>query len=160
MSSPARPVRIARAALAAMQAEAARAYPHEACGALLGPGPDEVSEAVALPSRETQEPRRRFAIDPLDYVAVEESADRRGLRLLGFWHSHPDHPARPSATDREYAWEGLFTAVLAVTEGRPKELTLWEVGGEGSPFRPRAWTDGPEGGGTLPVKEDESCPSW
>jgi proteasome lid subunit RPN8/RPN11 len=163
VSDPAPPVRIAATALAAMRAEAARAYPHEGCGALVGPGPHEVTEAVALMSREAREPRRRFSVDPLDYLAVEESADARGLRLLGFWHSHPDHPARPSATDREYAWEGFLTAVLAVAGGQPGELTLWEVDGEGSGFRPRAWTSDPEGGGrpaSPPRKEDGRCPSW
>ena len=74
-------------------------------------------------------------MSPRDYIAVEESADARGLLLLGFWHSHPDHPARPSATDRDFAWPGLLTLVIAVDGGEPRELTAWDVPGPDGPFR-------------------------
>ena len=53
---------------------------------------------------------------------------------MGFWHSHPDHAARPSATDREHAWEGLLTVVVSVLEGEPCEITAWSVPGPGLPF--------------------------
>lgn len=123
-------------ALAAIRAEAARAYPHEGCGALLGPAEGHVRETLALPNGETAAPRTRFAVLPRDYMAVEEEAEARGLRLVGFWHSHPDHPARPSATDREHAWEGLLTVVIAVERGAAGEITAWEVPGPDLPFRP------------------------
>jgi proteasome lid subunit RPN8/RPN11 len=94
-----------------------------------------VSETLALPNEEAEKPRTRFAVSPRDYLAVEESADGRGLKLLGFWHSHPDHPARPSGTDRAYAWEGLLTLVIAVEQGEPREITAWDVPGPEQPFR-------------------------
>ena len=53
---------------------------------------------------------------------------------MGFWHSHPDHAARPSDTDREHAWEGLLTVVVSVLEGEPREITAWSVPGPGLPF--------------------------
>ncbi len=134
----ARPVEIAAAVRDAIRREAARAYPHEGCGALLGARVDVVCETVALPNQEGQSPRTRFVVSPLDYLAVERQADARGLTLLGFWHSHPDHPARPSPTDREFAWPGLLTLVIAVDAGRPGELTAWDVPGTGLPFRRRA----------------------
>lgn len=121
-------------ALEAIRREAARAYPHEACGALLGPAQAEVSEATALPNRELGSPGSRFTIAPLDYLRVEQAAEARGARLVGFWHSHPDHPARPSPTDREHAWEGLLTVVVAVERGEPREITAWSVPGPGQPF--------------------------
>jgi proteasome lid subunit RPN8/RPN11 len=71
-------------------------------------------------------------------MAVESEADSRGVRLLGFWHSHPDHPARPSATDRRYAWEGLLTVVIAVEDGAPRDITAWDLPGPDQPFRQRA----------------------
>lgn len=129
-------VRLAADALEAIRAEAARAYPHEGCGALLGPAAGEVLESIPLPNDEKDSPRTRFWVSPADYVAVETAADDRGVRLLGFWHSHPDHPARPSPTDRRYAWEGLLTVVIAVAEGQPGEITAWEVPGPDLPFRP------------------------
>ena len=119
----------------AIRLEAARAYPHEGCGALLGRTAGHVSETLALPNQEAGSPRTRFTVSPRDYIAVEESADARGLLLLGFWHSHPDHPARPSATDRDFAWPGLLTLVIAVDGGEPRELTAWDVEGPDGPFR-------------------------
>lgn len=124
-------VSIAPDAVAAIRAEAERAYPHEGCGALLGRPEASILEALPITNRESEAPRTRFHVSPSDYMRVEELADERGLRLLGFWHSHPDHPARPSPTDRRYAWEGLLTLVIAVETGRAAALTAWEVDGDG-----------------------------
>ena len=135
--SPPRPVQFSAHALAAMRAEAARAYPNEGCGALLGPADTDVREAIPLPNAETDKPRVRFTVSPADYLAVEDEAEARGLRLVGFWHSHPDHPARPSETDRQYAWEGLLTVVIAVLNGVPGALTAWDLPGNDLPFRER-----------------------
>ena len=126
-------LRFAPSALAEIRQEAARAYPFEGCGALLGHADGRVLEATALPNVEGERPRTRFSVSPADYLAVEETADARGLRLLGFWHSHPDHPARPSATDRQFAWPGLLTVVVAVADGQPDEITAWQVR-DGGPF--------------------------
>jgi proteasome lid subunit RPN8/RPN11 len=112
-----------------------RSYPHEGCGALLGPEQGDVRETLALANREEASPRTRFTVSPADYMNAEESADGRGLKLLGFWHSHPDHPARPSGTDREFAWPGLLTVVVAVERGEPQEITAWDVPGPDVPFR-------------------------
>jgi proteasome lid subunit RPN8/RPN11 len=121
--------------LAAIRKEASRGYPQEACGALLGPDAESVVETIPIPNRETEQPRRRFTVGPMDYLAVEGAADARGLRLVGFWHSHPDHPARPSETDRQYAWPGLLTLVIAVEKGEPRALTAWAVAADDAPFR-------------------------
>lgn len=131
------PVWLDPGALAAIRAEAARAYPNEGCGALLGNGEDEVLEALPLRNGEQRQPRTRFSVAPRDYLAAESLAEARGLRLLGFWHSHPDHPARPSATDRRFAWEELLTLIVAVEAGVPGALTAWELTRPGKPFRER-----------------------
>jgi proteasome lid subunit RPN8/RPN11 len=135
MSGEATEVRLARKALEAIHSEAARSYPHEGCGALLGPEAGDVHETLALANREQGSPRTRFTVSPADYLSAEEDADARGLKLLGFWHSHPDHPARPSRTDREFAWPGLLTVVVAVERGTPREITAWDVPGLDVPFR-------------------------
>jgi len=133
--APTSTVRLAWATLETIRREAARAYPHEGCGALLGPASGEVEETLPLPNTEKDAPRTRFVVSARDYIAVEDEADARGVRLLGFWHSHPDHPARPSATDRKYAWEGLLTVVIAVEKGEPRDITAWDVPGPDQPFR-------------------------
>jgi proteasome lid subunit RPN8/RPN11 len=128
-------VRLAPGVIEAIRSQARLAYPHEGCGALLGPAGGQVTDTVALPNTESGQPRTRFQVEPLDYLAVEDLADARGLRLLGFWHSHPDHPARPSPTDRRYAWEGWLTLVIAVEQGDARELTAWEISGPDAPFQ-------------------------
>jgi proteasome lid subunit RPN8/RPN11 len=128
-------VRLASQAVETIRREAVRTYPAEACGALVGPGEGAVSETLPLPNVEASSPRTRFTVSPRDYLEVEETADARGLVLLGFWHSHPDHPARPSPTDRAHAWPGLLTMVIAVDRGEPGELTAWDVPGPEEPFR-------------------------
>ena len=136
MSAGPRPlVRLAPEAAEAIRREAARAYPAEGCGALLGPVDAAVSETLPLANTEASSPRTRFTVSPLDYLDVEGRADARGLKLLGFWHSHPDHPARPSPTDRAYAWPGLLTVVVGVERGDPGEMTAWDVPGHEEPFR-------------------------
>ena len=155
--SESRPVRLTQAVLEEIRQEAARAYPHEGCGALLGPALGEVRETLALPNKDEDSPRTRFSVSPRDYMAVESEADARGVRLLGFWHSHPDHPARPSATDRRYAWEGLLTVVIAVEAGAPRDITAWDVPGPDQPFRQLTLAvDGPDS--TSPP-EEVACPS-
>jgi proteasome lid subunit RPN8/RPN11 len=136
VSAPPRPlVRLAREAAEEIRREAARAYPAEGCGALLGPADAAVSETLPLPNTEASSPRTRFTVSPVDYLAVEDRADARGLKLLGFWHSHPDHPARPSPTDRAYAWPGLLTLVIGVERGDPGEMTAWDVPAQEESFR-------------------------
>jgi proteasome lid subunit RPN8/RPN11 len=128
-------VRLAPAAAEVIREEAARAYPAEGCGALLGPADAAVSETLPLANHEASSPRTRFTVSPLDYLAAEDCADARGLKLVGFWHSHPDHPACPSPTDRAYAWPGLLTVVIGVERGAPGEITAWDVPGQEEPFR-------------------------
>jgi len=151
------PVRLTPAVLEAIWKEAARAYPHEGCGALLGPALGEVRETLALPNKDEASPRTRFSVSPRDYMAVESEADARGVRLLGFWHSHPDHPARPSATDRRYAWEGLLTVVIAVEGGAPRDITAWDVPGPDQPFRQLALAV--NGRDSTSAPEEAPCPS-
>ena len=70
-------------------------YPNECCGALIGVN-GAVQHVSPLPNTTEEGARRRFLIRPSDYKFVEEEATRLGRELLGFYHSHPDHPARPS----------------------------------------------------------------
>jgi proteasome lid subunit RPN8/RPN11 len=128
-------VRLSQTAHEAIRVQAALSYPNEGCGALLGGEPGEVREVIPLANEEAASPRTRFTVSPRDYLIAEETADARGLSLLGFWHSHPDHPARPSVTDREFAWPGLLTLVIAVARGEPQEITAWDVPEMDLPFR-------------------------
>lgn len=128
-------IHLAEDVLEAIREAARAAYPYEGCGALVGPAGGPVLESLSLPNVEEDKPRVRFSVSARDYMAVEDAAEAKGQVLLGFWHSHPDHPARPSETDRRYAWEGLLTLVIAVAKGEPRDLTAWAVDGPDAPFR-------------------------
>jgi proteasome lid subunit RPN8/RPN11 len=85
----------------------ARDYPNETCGALLGADREDAREVRALfplTNRRDDSPRNRFSITSDDFRTAERAAAEQGLELLGWHHSHPDHPARPSEFDREHAW--------------------------------------------------------
>jgi proteasome lid subunit RPN8/RPN11 len=128
-------IRFDRAVLEDIARAASAAYPYEGCGALLGER-DHVRVTLLLPNTEKGSPRVRFEVSPGDYLRAEREADSQGLRLLGFWHSHPDHPARPSDTDRTHAWEGLLTVIVSVQKGHARDIGAWEIYGPELPFEP------------------------
>ena len=101
-------------------------YPHECCGALIGRG-QLVIEAFALPNATEDGPRTRFLVRPADYRAVERRAGELDAELLGFYHSHPDHPARPSQYDLDHAWPVFAYVIVAVEGGTPKAMTSWRL---------------------------------
>ncbi len=112
-------------------------YPHECCGVLLGKevnGRKHVSEARPLPNARADSPRNRFLITPEDWLASEKYAREKGLEILGFYHSHPDHPARPSEYDREHAWPWLSYVILSVEQGRPGDLASWVLAEDRTSF--------------------------
>lgn len=107
-------------------------YPDEICGFLLGTqadGEKQVRELVPVGNEweETAERRRRFMIAPQDFMREERRAREAGWQILGFYHSHPDHPARPSETDREAAWPGYSYVIQAVRDGRAAEVQSWRL---------------------------------
>jgi proteasome lid subunit RPN8/RPN11 len=108
-------------------------YPHECCGALVGRG-DQVIDVVALPNTTEEGPRRRFLVRPSDYREAEQRAGELGAELLGFYHSHPDHPARPSQYDLDHAWPTFAYVIVAVAEGAAGDMTVWYLKSDRSRF--------------------------
>jgi cysteine synthase B len=117
-----------------IRGHAAIAYPHECCGALIGKESGPVAEAFELSNTTDLERRRRFLIGPDDYRAAEARASATGAELLGFYHSHPDHPAIPSAFDLEHAWPNMHYMIVSVRAGRPEEGRSWRLRGDRSGF--------------------------
>lgn len=112
-----------------MHAHARDAYPHECCGAMFGTTSDGVRVVSTLPLPNTTEegPRRRFLVQPRDYQVAEREADARSLELLGFYHSHPDHPAVASAHDLAHAWPSFHYVIVSVVSGRVAETRNWKL---------------------------------
>ena len=112
-------------------------YPHECCGALVGTRRRRHGDACALPNTTEEGPRRRFLVRPSDYRLAEQRRRELGGELLGFYHSHPDHPARPSQYDLDHAWPTFAYVIVSghggrvasdmtvvVSEGRPIQLSM------------------------------------
>jgi proteasome lid subunit RPN8/RPN11 len=108
-------------------------YPHECCGAMIGRN-GRVHAAVALPNTTPEGPRRRFLVRPSDYRLAEQRAAELGGELLGFYHSHPDHPARPSQFDLEQAWPTFAYVIVAVAGGAAADMTVWWLKEDRSTF--------------------------
>ena len=116
---------------------AAETYPHECCGGLYGEVTDgafTVVEAVAFPNTTSEGPRRRFLIQPSDYRAAEAHARVTRRALIGFYHSHPDHPAQPSQYDLDHAWPFFSYVIVSVMAGEDKLLTSWRLKDDRSAF--------------------------
>lgn len=111
---------------AEIRQHAAETYPDECCGALIASN-GTIVEAFRLPNTTAAGARRRFLIAPEDYRLAEARARERHATLAGFYHSHPDHPARPSAHDLEQAWPNLAYIIVAVSEGTPGDLKTWRL---------------------------------
>jgi cysteine synthase B len=121
-------------ALAEINHHASQSYPDECCGALLGSSQSEVIEAFSLTNTTSLERRRRFLVGPDEYRAAERRAADRRLDLIGFYHSHPDHPAIPSAFDLEHAWPNLSYLIVSVLTGQPAEARSWRLRDDRSGF--------------------------
>jgi proteasome lid subunit RPN8/RPN11 len=109
---------------AAIRRHGQETYPHECCGALVG-AVGRVTAAVALPNTTEEGPRRRFLVRPSDYRMAERRAGELGGNLVGFYHSHPDHPARPSQYDLDHAWPNFAYVIVSVASGAAREMTVW-----------------------------------
>jgi proteasome lid subunit RPN8/RPN11 len=118
---------------AAIRVHGAETYPNECCGALIG-REGVAFEAFALPNTTDEGPRRRFMVRPQDYRAAEKRAADAGAELLGFYHSHPDHPARPSQYDLDHAWPFFSYVIVSVREGVSGDITSWRLREDRSAF--------------------------
>jgi proteasome lid subunit RPN8/RPN11 len=134
-------IRLERTAFDAIRRHAAEAYPHECCGAMLGRASDgakAVTRALRIPNARTDSARNRFLVTDRDYLRVEAAAAAAGLDLIGFYHSHPDHPARPSRHDLEHALPVFSYVIVSVAGGRPRRTTSWVLAEDRSRFDPEA----------------------
>jgi len=117
----------------AIRAHGAETYPNECCGALYG-SEGAVTATYALPNTTEEGPRRRFMVRPSDYRVAEEQAAQQGADLLGFYHSHPDHPARPSQYDLDHAWPTFAYVIVSIMSGVARDMTVWFLKEDRSSF--------------------------
>jgi proteasome lid subunit RPN8/RPN11 len=123
-----------------IRSHGAETYPHECCGALLGrETADDAREILALfplVNRRDDSPRNRFSVTSEDVRDAEKAALEKGLDVLGWYHSHPDHPARPSQYDQDHAWPWYSYIIVSVANGEPQDMTSWRLTDDRSKFSP------------------------
>ena len=116
-----------------LRAHAEEAFPHESCGALLGrhtAGGWEVDSLVRASNTRAESRRDRYEIAPAELVKIAHEARSRGREIAGFYHSHPDHPARWSATDLEEAhWLGCVYVITEVIQGNARDTNAFLLAG-------------------------------
>jgi len=113
----------------------AETYPNECCGALLGRDSEigsqdavrEVLDLFPLINRRDDSPRNRFSVTAEDVLDADKAAQEQGLEVIGWYHSHPDHPARPSQYDRDHAWPWYSYIIVSVQNGAPQDMTSWRL---------------------------------
>jgi proteasome lid subunit RPN8/RPN11 len=109
---------------------ASAGYPEETCGLLLGRCTENrvnVFELVAARNLNRERAQDRYELDPQAFLAADRQAREHGWEVVGVWHTHPDHPARPSATDRAAAWEGWSYVILSVDPNGVVDLRSWRL---------------------------------
>jgi proteasome lid subunit RPN8/RPN11 len=114
------------------------AYPAECCGALVGRVVDDAKLVVRLApavNRRTDDPHR-YLIAPDDLRRLEAAVRAEGLDIVGYYHSHPDHPAAPSAFDADHAWPWYSYVIVRVDHGRGADLASWRLDDERPAMHP------------------------
>jgi proteasome lid subunit RPN8/RPN11 len=122
--------------------EGVAAFPNECCGILIGrdirdaTGERRVIERL-MPGQnvfEADERYHRFSIDPRVQLQAEREAEKEGKTVVGFYHSHPNHPARPSEYDREHGWPFYSYLIVSIMDGKPADLTSWVLNDQTEQF--------------------------
>ena len=129
-------MKISQEALSAVNAHAEEGYPREICGFLIGPrGEGRITRAERGRNTVVERARDRYEIDPRDMIRVQRAADDNGEDVLGYYHSHPDHPARASVFDAERSWAGPFYLIVSCVEGKVVDSNAFVARADGGPFR-------------------------
>jgi proteasome lid subunit RPN8/RPN11 len=128
-------LRIAKSQWEQLRRHGEESYPHECCGVLLGQidsdGLKNIQAIVRCENQRSDSLHNRYQIDPRELVRIQREARGRAQDIIGFYHSHPDHPARWSPTDlAEAHWIGCSYVITSVMNGRAAETNSFNLGGE------------------------------
>ena len=127
-------LRISQSNYSAIRIHGEETYPYECCGVLLGTMTDDGARVVTSIARagntRTDSPQNRYNIDPKELVRIQREGRERGEDIIGFYHSHPDHPAQWSQTDlAEAHWFGCSYVITSVEQGKAVLTNSFELTG-------------------------------
>jgi proteasome lid subunit RPN8/RPN11 len=122
-----------------IRADGEAAYPNECCGVLIGEVDNEGVKTAKRTltidnAREDGEQYHRFLITPEDMLRAEQTARAAKLDVIGFYHSHPDHPSVPSGYDKDHALPFYSYVIVSVDNGKARLFTSWELKNDRSDF--------------------------
>lgn len=130
-------LRIARTELQKLHAHAVEGYPHEVVGILAGDrSTHTVTRVASLVNERADSPRNRYKVSGLVLMRAQEALEDEGLDILGYYHSHPDHPARYSDYDRDHALPNLSYVIVSVGADGPRDTLSWRLRDDRSAMDP------------------------
>lgn len=147
-------VKIGKEAYDGMIAHCESGYPYEVCGVMIGNGKEishyrKCRNLIEEDSVDTEfknsnklgseRLRDRFELDPKSYLEADEWARSEGLEILGIYHSHPDHPSKPSETDRQIASPYWGYIIFSINDGRFNDARLWYINEDDLQFEQREY---------------------
>ncbi len=112
-------------------------YPEECCGVLIGrtaEGSTHVERVLSVGNERQDSRHNRYLISPETVLAAHKEARALGLDVVGYYHCHPDHPARPSDFDREHAWPGISYLIISVKNRQVAEARSWRLSDDRESF--------------------------
>ncbi len=133
-------IRLTPEQMAAIVEHVEAAYPNEGCGLLVGhysAHQKTVQEVWPVENARAPEAQsNRYLIPPDEMFKGERLAEQKGMDIVGIFHSHPDHPERPSEFDREHAWPGYTYLITSVREGHAEATAAWTLSNDRERFNP------------------------
>ena len=121
-------IRISEVLARQIEQHGKQTYPEECCGMILGVSADDiqtVESIMEIDNSQSENHKRRFLITPQQYLQAERIAQEKNMELLGFYYSHPDHPAIPSVFDTEHALPLFTYIIVSISHGEAKSMTAW-----------------------------------
>jgi proteasome lid subunit RPN8/RPN11 len=128
-------VRITPEAYEQVRAHASDGYPYEVCGMLIAaPGAGVVTQTRRVRNTIVDRARDRYEMDPLDQIRIQRECDDTGLEIVGYYHSHPDHPAQASITDSRRSWAGPVYVIVSCVGGQVVDGNAFRAEQDGGPM--------------------------
>ena len=130
-------MKISRPAFEEVRAHASDGYPNEVCGVLIAaPGNGLVTQTRRVRNTVVERARDRYEMDPRDQIRIQRECDQSGLEIVGYYHSHPDNPARASITDSQRSWAGPVYLIVSCVAGQVVGGNAFVAEQDGGPMRP------------------------
>ena len=130
-------IRLKSADIEEIKQIAQKTYPHECCGVMVGSvenGVKTVTQLIPAENQRTDSPANRYLITPDLLNELEKKLKGTDRAIVGFFHSHPDVPARPSTYDQDHAWPWYSYMIVSVNKGEAGELHNWKLKDDRSAF--------------------------